>query len=328
MYKKACRVRSVPSIRRSIAVSAILGLAAIGVAGPAGPPARAADPSPSPASAEPGIEVWIDEALPPDVPVGRSVEIGATLWDAARAQLSRVGADYVRVHPKTGKAPPSEAAAHSDWPGHVTAMVVIPKGGLGEIELGVRGSQCLANGSCGPIETPFKTAGTGPPPDAPRSVLVDTTWQFSEDAVAGKPMELGIDLVPKAAWGLDSLALPDRLVVVAATPDKPDLAQAELKATSAADGSYRGSITIPEGGDVVLTIAFPGNGTEDDVIARTRLSVKGDGPSGAATPGAVAPPGAATTDSGSQWPLVVGLIVVVGIVVAGGFVLRRVLSDL
>src|SRR5215218_1192359 len=103
--------------RTALALVASLALAVFVASGSSS--VLAADPSAAPSAEAPGdanIEAWIDFELPPDVPVGRQITVGFTIWDRESHSLSRVGGE-VRVHPKTGKAAATTAPTRSDWPG-------------------------------------------------------------------------------------------------------------------------------------------------------------------------------------------------------------------
>ena len=191
------------------ALALIVTLAAIALA--AGRPGSvlAADPSATPSAEAPGdpnVEAWIDVAPPPDLPAGRVVTLGFTIWDKQSHTLSRVGGE-VRVHPKTGKAPPSSAPTHANWPGHLEADVTVPKGGLGRIEVGFSGQACHDDtGTCENVFFPFANGGVGPPEDAPRSVLVDADIaQPPPPVLAGQPIDLTVTIRPRAEWAIETL---------------------------------------------------------------------------------------------------------------------------
>ena len=288
---------------------------------------RAASAAPSAsagtdAGAYPNLEAWVDQAPPPDAPAGSTILVGLTIWDSHQAQLFEMNGLYLKLHPATGKARPTEAVTRSDWPGHLLANVIVPKGGPGNVELVVRDQTCTADGTCGPADLPIHVGGVGPPPDAPLSSLVSAIVHLpAEPAVAGRPMDVVVDVTPRAEWDPSTLGVPDRLVVIATLGRGPDLANTVIRRQNGPNAPYRGQITIPEPGDVALVIAFPGHGGADDVIqsATTRVKVGASGPSTA--PAAIAPP----VEDGPSWPLVGGGL---ALVVVTGFVIRRVFADL
>lgn len=278
------------------------------VAASAAPSASAeADPG-----AYPSLEVWLDRALAPDAPAGTTIEIGLTIWDSHEAQFAVMTGLVLKLHPASGKARPTEAETRSDFPGHLLADVIVPKGGPGAVEVVVRDQTDL----------PIHTGGVGPPPAAPLSSLVGAQVHLpSGSVIAGRPMDLVVDVRTVVDWE-PAVGLPDRLVVIATLGRGPDLANAEIHRATGSTTTYAGPITIPEAGDVTLVFAFPG-GTSgaDDVIrgATTRLRVGAGG--GADTP-VVTPP---VTDGGAPWPLIGGGVAVV---LAAAFVIRRVFADL
>ena len=277
----------------------------------------AASPDPS-ASAEadpgayPNLEVWFDRAPTPDAPAGTTITVGLTIWDSHEAQFAVMSGIYVKLHPASGKARPTEAETRSDWPGHLLADVIVPKGGPGAVEVVVRDQTDL----------PIHAGGVGPPPAAPLSSLVGAQVQPpSEPANAGRPIELVVDIRTQVDWD-PGVGLPDRLVVIASLGSGPDLANTEIHRAPGSRTSFAGSITVPQAGDVQLAFAFPG-GTSgaDDIIkgATTRVRV------GTATSPAGPPRGPPATDDGVPWLLVGGAA---ALVATAGFVIRRVLADL
>ncbi len=298
----------------------------------------AAGASPEP-SADPGamtnIEAWLDVAIPADAPPGESYAIGVTLWDTAQGRLAEFNGGYVRLHPAKGSAKPSLATTSSDWPGHLIADVEIPAGGAGALEIGLSDQVCTIRGSvqtCANTEFPFRLAGTGPPPDAPRTALIAaTTTVPSGPLLAGEPIDLTVTIELQAGWDIASLGLPDQLVAYANKRSGPDLATATINDSGERTPTaitYRGQITIDESGEVTLFVALPGNGTEDQVLpgATTRLDIGGDvaGPSTAPSTAPPVPTRTPPVTESVPWPLI-GLGV---LIVAAGLLVRRVFADL
>lgn len=293
-------------------------------------PAQAASPSPSasqapsedPAPNDMGLEVWLDAPLPADAKVGRTIDIGATIWDTRANELARTMGAYLKLYPLVGDADPTEAATRSEWPGHVRSSVVVPEGGAGRIEIGFRGQECHDDGTCRPVDLPIADGGIGPPPAASRSLLVNAAFRQPVDPlVAGRPIALELTLEPRAAWDLGLLALPDRLVATASRVRGPELASAELRRAGTRDTVYTGSITIPESGDVVLRAALlagPANEPIPSSTIRLQLAAPGDGFPGPARDG---DPG----DPAIPIPLVVGGLAAA---IAAALVFRRAFADL
>ena len=318
------RIRSARP-RSSLALGTALLLAA-GLAVAIAGRGSAASAGPS-ATSDPGgfgnIEAWLDAPFPTDLAAGATLPVGLTLWDTNSGELSTINGLYLRLHPATGKARPTESETRSDWPGHILANVIVPKGGPGEIEVGISGRSCTSDGTCQGVDFPFKVGGIGPPPDAPRSLLVDARLQpLVQPVIAGRPLEIVIDLAPRAAWDPGSIGLPDRLVVLARNGTGPDLASAEIHRGAGPVDVYRGQITVTDPGDVALMFALPGgrNGA-DDVIesATTRVKI---------VPATDSAPAAAAADPAEgdvPWPLIGGGAV---LALLASLVIRRIFADL
>ncbi len=297
-------------------------------------PARAASPGPSGSpSTDPGVaagfdnlEVWLDRPLPRVAATGSTLPIGLMIWDKGVGRPAAMGGLYLHLKPAQGKAKATSAETQSDFPGHFLANIIVPAGGPGSVEVGVTGRSCSSDGTCSDAEFPFKVVGTGPPPDAPRSGLISAIVHVPTAQVpAGEPMDIGVDVTPRAKWADGALVLPDRLIVAVTLPDRPDIATTELLADPSAPGAYRGSIAIADAGDVALLFAFPVNGQADDVIeqATTRVRIVGAVAS-PATPSGEKPAPAPVGDQ-PPWVLIGGGLVAV---VAAGFVIRRAFADL
>ena len=308
-------------LARSVAAALLVGLAF-------GGPARAASAAPSAVPSDPNIDAWLDEPFVPDAPAGATIGTGVTIWDRANQTLFDISDAYVILRPASGKATPSETRARSDWPGHLAFEIAIPEGGPGKLEVGFEGQQCDAAGNnCTTTRFPFGFGGIGPPPDAPRSALVVATLHdIAEPVVAGEPIDVVVDVEPQAAWGLDSLGLPDHLVVVASERAGVRESKTDLPRTN--DGgihgiTYSGQITLTDAGTITLLAAFPGQGARpDDVLegSVTRLTVDAAGAAGSSGPRSSGGPGApAAPDMSWLWIGVAALVVVGGVVVSKTF---------
>jgi hypothetical protein len=277
----------------------------------------AASPAPS-ASAEadsgayPNLEAWLDRATRTDARPGSTIAVGLTIWDSQQAQFLVMGGLYLKLHPASGKARPTEAElTRSDWPGHFVANVVVPNGGPGAVEVVVRD---------GNRDLPIHVGGVGPPPTAPLSSLVAAEVQLpSEPAIAGRPMDLIVDVRTPVEWD-PPVSLPDRLIVIATLGRGPELTNAEIRAVTGSPTTFAGPITIPKAGNVTLAFAFPGgsNGADDFFQATTQVHV---GEQAASTEGVATP----VPDGGVPWPLIAGGI---ALVVAAALVIKRVFADL
>lgn len=295
----------------------------------------AADPSGSPSPAAPDcgepFQAWIDSQLPPDIPAGRHIPIGVTVWDCSGGALRPVDGAEVRVHPKTGKAKPTTFPARSDWPGHLTTTIEIPKGGLGEIEVGAAGQVCHDDGTCEDGFFPFATGGVGPPPAAPRGLLVDAVIApLNDRIVTDQPFTVEISLEPKADWGPDALALPDLIVLEADLVRGNASWGADAERSAGSSGPYTATLSVDQAGNYVLRAGVP---TDDGPAvfvegSSTRILVeRGDGTATAtATPATPSTSEEAPgTGSGPPFlPIAAGLAVIL----AAGLVIRRVFADL
>ena len=311
---------------------AIAGQARTSTAAAAGP--TATPPSSDPTGSDAQYEFWLDQELPLDAAPGSQLPVAATIWDRSAERLTRFGGIYIRLHPAKGRAVTADVQGQNDWPGHVSGVVEVPAGGVGRIEMGLTAETCIAGGSCGPLDMPFAYGGVGPPPLANWSSLVIGAFEpITEPVVAGHPIDLVVDLVPRAAWDSASLGLPSEVIVVASDPHGTDLAQARLRQNPDLL-TYAGTLTIPDAGDVLIVAALPVNGSADDTLddSTTQLSVQpaaGEQPlpseQRAASPQAGDAPVPAQDGPTSNLPL---LLVIGVVIVAGGLVIGRVFADL
>lgn len=300
-----------------------MGLALVAVILPAvasAAGALAASPSsaPAPSIAGPeGVEAWVDaDFITPDAPPGGVLEAGITFWNAPGHALARVGGVTVLLRPAKGDAKPSVGTVQADFPGHVVVDLVVPEGGPGSIEVGVPAQVCKADGTCSETLLPIPIAGTGPPPEADAADLIDATLHpLVGDIVAGREFPITVDVVGKGQWVLDTLPLPDHLIAVVAEVGGADVATAELRPGVQPGSPYTGRLTIPETGQLSLTVAIPATNGEDQVLpgATTALKVIGGGRPPSAEPTAPEPPAAPS----GEIPMVVWLGGIGAVLVAG-----------
>jgi hypothetical protein len=302
---------------------AFAGSVVILIASAVASPALAASPSPPVATSDSpdAVEAWLDaEFIVPDAPPGGILEAGVTFWDTLAHDFAPIEDAYVRLLPATGTAAPSEGTITADFPGHVVADLVVPEGGPGSIEIGVHGESG---------DVPFQLSGTGPPPEAPPASLVTATFhRFVGDIVAGRTFPVSVDVMPRGLWDFGALTVPTELVVLARQPGGPDITTAPIVRDGQPGTPYVGHLTLPEIGDVELTVVVPGDDGADQAIAGSTTVVTvivGGRPS--SSPAASAPPSPAPA-SGGDVPAVVWIIGAGVLGVAGFLVLRRVLADL
>jgi hypothetical protein len=311
------------TLRRAIGFAAVAALAVGGSV-----LAASAAPSAAP-QGDPNVDAWVDQAIDPQARAGTTVSIGITMWDRAREQLLELSSATVRLRPARGSAPPSEAKAKSDWPGHLFAHIDVPRGGPGAIEVLFEGEACADDGTCTTKFFPFGFGGFGPPPDAPRSLLVVATILTPRSSIpVDVSADIVVDVVPKAAWDPAALGLPETLVTFVSGPNGPDVATATLYASHDPRPEpglrYSGQIRVERPGVFRLFVAIPGNRTEDQVIGSvSRFVVTGESePS--ASPGS-SPDAPAPVALDPPWPLILGGI---ALVVVAGVVIRTAFADL
>jgi hypothetical protein len=95
------------------------------------------------ANAKGDAEAILDRALPTGVGPGDTLEISwslVTMVDGTANPFDAVGVFVRTFDAKSGD--PVEALARRDRPGHYVATLVVPSGGLGRFEIGVRGAAC------------------------------------------------------------------------------------------------------------------------------------------------------------------------------------------
>jgi hypothetical protein len=288
--------------RAAVVAILILGAAGVSAGGPAAlvaaspspSPAPASTPSPSPSASasasivpdeerppeQPHIEAWLDRPLPAD-PTG-DLDVGVTLWDAAGGIPTMGATLFIQAVPPKGGGDPVRATAIRDWRGHYRGSVGVPAGGLDHLEVGVSGTAC-ENDVCHPDDWLFDVAGVGPPPLALLTDLSEARIDVGDAAVtAGRPADVDVIVTPNADW--ESLPLPPEIVLRARVPRGPNVATAALQLVDATGGLYRGSITIPEAGDLVLEAALDEDGGDATRFGTSMMPI----PVGAGTSGAAA----------------------------------------
>jgi len=317
------RMRNHATDRRALPLVALAGMAAV-LWGLTPAASMGASPPPSPAAGPTvGPEAWLDRPAPSagDAP-GTLVTVGFTLWDPVGGALLSGTFPYVRLQPLGGGSP-TEADAAETWRGHFAASLVIPAGGVGDLEIGAGGTACDSNG-CRPADTAFRIAGVGPPPDAPLPAIATASIVRPPDVVrAGSPVAIGVRLVPNAAWDPASFPMPDALYLGVGVARGRALDPVAVPLVDAGTGAYRVSVTFPEPGDYTLRVSTAAQPARDDQFATALITVSVE-PSGGAPPDA-APDGG---PGGGVDPLVVGGLalaaaVVVAVVVGGAITRRR-----
>jgi hypothetical protein len=334
------------SLRSRLVGAAIIVLVILGLSPPS--PIRAASPSPivpTDKAAYANLQAWLDAPLAPDAAEGTPLEIGVTIWDTHDHVLAHETGSYVRLRPATGDARPTEAVSNRDWPGHVRATIVVPPGGPGPVEVGLKVDECTTAGVCRTVDRPFSVGGGGPPPDAPRASLIDAALQPLPPSLAGQVIALNADVTPHGVWPLDALKLPAALVAIVRAPGSgPDVASVELRRRGVSGLTYSGRLTIAAPGTYDVTLAVPGGGSggEDQAIDGSATSLTVIPPTGSSGTGGLGTGAAVGSGEPARSPTVstaaaardessipVPWIVVALITIGGATLLsRRFLADL
>ncbi len=277
---------------RSLTVVPLLALGGLITAVPA---ARGADPSPSPFVLE--VQAWLDAALPTDAAPGSELTVGAFLWDQVEGTGATPSPTFMRLYPAAGDAPPSEGPARQDGPGHVVATLIVPEGGAGQLQIGIRGSYCGPDG-CAPSEVLYEMAGPGPPTDAPLPRIADVEIEpLLPTLVAGEATPVNLVLRPKIDW--PGFGPPDELALTLREPRAEPFAEVPAMLVDRVGGRYEASVTLPEPGAYVLEATTVGAASQADIFSASGVSV-----TAIAAPGATpAGPGSGPAGDGGGMPL-------------------------
>lgn len=132
----ASRVVYFMSMRLRRFTPAVVGIAAMALA------------APPPASAKEGVEATLASGIPLDAPAGTRLDVAWTLAsidEQGKRQPFGAGGLFVRLVSASGAQP--ETAFASGDRGTYEATVVVPKGGIGDVEFGLVGWQSGENGT-------------------------------------------------------------------------------------------------------------------------------------------------------------------------------------
>ena len=324
------------ALARAVLLAAVGSSIVAGAAVGASPPAPAASLPTRDSLGQ--IQVWLDsDFITPDAPPGGSLEAGFTFWDLGQLALKPVDGVYVRLRPAKGSAAPSEGQITADFPGHVVAVLVVPKGGPGKVEVGIHGQTCDANGTCRPADIPLPISGTGPPTGAPALDLVmGSIHDFVGDIVAARPFPVTADVMPRGLWEAADVGLTDTVDVVAFLPNDPSGAMfgsGELTRQGDVGTPYTGTMTVRTTGNVELAVALRIGGS-DLVIAGERKTITvldvgvrpSTAPAGSAQAAPLPPPQNPAAPSDGL-PPIVWIVLIAVVVIGGGYLLLRFLAD-
>ena len=239
-----------------------------------------------------------------------------TIWDALGLEIPRLGATiFVQAVPPAGAGDPVRVVAIRDWPGHFRARIDVPPGGLDRLETGMPGTVC-ENDVCRPDDWIIPVVGAGPPPDAPITTLAEARIDVGDPALtADEPTDLSVVVRARADW--ESVPLPAQIVVRAREPRGPNVATATLPLADPTTGTYRGTITIPRTGELVLEAATDADGGDATRFGTSMTPVSvaaGSGGGGGVAPAA---PGAGEQSDEGLPAIVVVLLVGAAVVGAG-----------
>jgi hypothetical protein len=164
-----------------------------------------------PAAAKDGVRATLTSDLPLDAEPGARLEVAWTLAyvDDGRRRLFGAGGVFVRLVSASGAS--AETAFAREDGGHYTATVVVPEGGIADVEVGLRGwvsgqverrpSDLLFPITNDPLPAVSRIAS--PPPNRRSSEGTanrDRTWVFA--VVAGSLLALGIGVAVVARRAL------------------------------------------------------------------------------------------------------------------------------
>ncbi|HEX5590370.1 MAG TPA: hypothetical protein VFX65_08795, partial [Candidatus Limnocylindrales bacterium] len=249
----------------------------LGGAGTAGAPAAAAA-SPDAAAASPDAtipppendlraEAWLDEPLWLDAPAGTNLRIGAFIWLRSADAPVHGATMRIRLHPAAGDGPPAFAYAVEDWPGHVVALVEVPEGGVGDLEITLPGTMCDDTGACGPQEAPVPVLGVGPPPGVRVSAIAVSAVEIPVAApLAGRATTIEVSLRGRIAWPEPGFVPPDRIWLQVRVPRGDTVADVRAGLVDASAGRYEAQVTFDAAGDYLLQAAAAPDATGDDLF--------------------------------------------------------------
>jgi hypothetical protein len=221
----------------------------------------------------------------------------------------------------------------ADFPGHVTAGLVVPEGGPGDVEVGMLVPACIESVGCGDQRAPFVVTGIGPPPDArPDQLIGAEILPLVGDTVVDREFPIAVNIVPKGDWTEDTLKLPDHLVVIARHPGGKALSTGDIRPGTQPGTPWTGKLSIPETGDVEIVLAIPrddGTNAEIEGASVDRQVIQGGRPaSNAPVPSASAAPASPASAPSEGIPTIALIGGIAAVVVVVGLVARRLLADL
>jgi hypothetical protein len=141
-----------------------------------------------PAAGKTGVEATLLTRIPLDAPAGTRLQVAWTLsyLDHGRRRLFGANGVFVRLRSAAGASPET---AFTSGVGHYRATVRVPKGGIGDVELGLRG---WTNGPTGTHESDADFPITNDPlPGATRSKGGWPSWIVVAAAALGGLVLLG-----------------------------------------------------------------------------------------------------------------------------------------
>lgn len=172
VYQKHTLLTEAPMFRRHLATSLLIALCLSALA--------------STAVLAKGGVVTLDAQLPSDPQPGSDLTIGWTvgtpLENGTTAPFSAEGM-FVRIVPPSGE--PVEAIGTEGPTGHYTATIVVPEGGIRDVEFGLRGESCIG-GVCERSDLMF---GVAEAPAEPAPAVVEAAPPAQEPVVSQSSSE-------------------------------------------------------------------------------------------------------------------------------------------
>ena len=133
-----------------------------------------------PAAAKEGVKATLESVIPLDAPAGTKLDVRWTLWardEHGQRRPFGAGAVFVRLLGERGSDPKTGFASPRVYGGKYSATVVVPDGGIRDVQIGLRSFTSGANGThTGAMIFPITN---DPLPGAPRvtSSPSGTDWK-------------------------------------------------------------------------------------------------------------------------------------------------------
>ena len=175
------------------------------------------------AAAKEGAVATLDAPIPPGIEPGAEIEVGWSAgWPDGAGHLDPIIGSPVFIRLTSVDGSEKVEASATERPsgsGHYVATITVPRGGVGLVEIGLRGESCM-DGECIRSDIPFVLsdadrlpqlgAARAPAPLAQAPAPVEPANARSLTALPATPMERGdgvpIAITAMALAGLGALA--------------------------------------------------------------------------------------------------------------------------